>query len=372
MPLFTLTEAKPYHCGQMIRLLRKEQRNAMIALGVDQHRQLRTCFDGSAWRKAWLIDGKLAGLGGVLGTQLSSGGYIWLAFSDEATKHPQVMVKLVRRELAEIMQVKRMLVTTVYGEDKTSARFAEFMGFTEDGLDPDPEQRRYVLSQAMLDDRAAQTPVLREGAAFHPFMVYTAGRSRTAWLSAFLSYGQARCGNEAAIRFRGMTEVAAYFARRGHGSAETAGAPGWQLVNHFVPDMRSVVVRRAVDDIVASFARSEVASIARIDEDKLRRVIAYEVRCMEKLSQQPGVLTVDFDDLDRRDVVRAVFEHCLPYRFDEDWWQHMRVRNIQSSVADLFRYYRDNRDHVENFKRDCKRQLIALARSGALRTAEYA
>ncbi len=132
MPLFTLTEAKPYHCGQMIRLLRKSHKNALIALGVDQHRQLRTCFDGSAMRKAWLIDGKLAGLGGVLGTQLSSAGYIWLAVSEQATKYPVTMVKTARAQLSEIMQTKRLLIATIFEDDKPSARFAEAMGFTLD------------------------------------------------------------------------------------------------------------------------------------------------------------------------------------------------------------------------------------------------
>ncbi len=129
MPSFTLTEAKPYHCGQMIRLLRKSHRNALIALGVDQHRQLRTCFDGSAFRKAWMIDGKLAGLGGVLGTQLSSAGYIWLGVSEEAMKFPVTMVKTARQQLAEIMQTKRLLIATIFEDDKASARFAEALGF---------------------------------------------------------------------------------------------------------------------------------------------------------------------------------------------------------------------------------------------------
>jgi hypothetical protein len=142
------------------------------------------------------------------------------------------------------------------------------------------------------------------------------------------------------------------------------------LIEHCVPGIRSVVVRRPLDDIVTSFARSEVAHIASIDEDRLRKVIAYENRCLEKISARPGVLTVDFADLHKPEVCKAIFEHCLPYRFDEGWWLSMKDRNIQSNVTDIFRYYRDNREGVEGFKRNAKRALIALARDGVFDTRQ--
>jgi hypothetical protein len=73
---------------------------------------------------------------------------------------------------------------------------------------------------------------------------------------------------------------------------------------------------------------------------------------------------VDFADLHKPEVCAAIFERCLPYRFDEGWWLSMKDRNIQSNVTDIFRYYRDNREGVEQFKRNAKRALIALARGG--------
>lgn len=155
MPSFTLTEAKPYHCGQMIRLLRRAHKNALIALGVDQHRQLRTCFDGSAMRKAWLIDGKLAALGGVLGTQMSAAGYIWLAVSEQATDYPMALVHMVKTELNAVMQTKRLLIATVFEDDKASARFAEAMGFTLEKRNADHStwvlraQPSYPLNQSI-------------------------------------------------------------------------------------------------------------------------------------------------------------------------------------------------------------------------------
>lgn len=208
---------------------------------------------------------------------------------------------------------------------------------------------------------------LRHGVWFSPFIVYTAGRSRTAWLSEFLSYGQCHCYNEIAIRLRDMSDVCELFDCPGTGTAETAVAPAWQLIQHYVPNIRSVVVRRPADEIVASFARSEVAHIASIDEERLRRIVAYENRCLDKISMGSDVLTVEFGDLHKREVCAAIFEHCLPYHFDEGWWLSLKDRNIQADVAEIFRYYRDNREGIEEFKRNAKREMIVLARSGTLR-----
>lgn len=128
-PDFQIVEARAYHCGAMVRMLRAEHQRAIARLGVNAHRELRQRFDSSSFRRAWLIDGKLAALGGVTGSQLSSEGYVWLALSGLATRYPLEVVRETRRQLAALMVVKRSLVTSIIASDETSKRFAIFMGF---------------------------------------------------------------------------------------------------------------------------------------------------------------------------------------------------------------------------------------------------
>lgn len=128
-PVFQVIDAKPWHVGQMIRILRKQHQQAMAPLGVNGHRELRTAFDGSYMRRAWLIDGKLTGLGGVVGQTLESVGRVWLALSDEARNYPIEVIKEARRQLAEIMRTKHELATTVLPEDAAAIRLACFLGF---------------------------------------------------------------------------------------------------------------------------------------------------------------------------------------------------------------------------------------------------
>ena len=129
MTSFAIIEAKQHHCGFMARHLRLEHRAVVMGLGVHCHRELRARFDLSDWRRSWIVDGRVAGLGGVCGALLSPTGYVWLALTNEALAHPLAIVKETRRQLADIMLTKRELLTAILHEDAKSMRFAEFLGF---------------------------------------------------------------------------------------------------------------------------------------------------------------------------------------------------------------------------------------------------
>ena len=79
-----------------------------------------------------------------------------------------------------------------------------------------------------------------------PFIVYALPRSRTKWLSRFLTYGGWTCWHDVAVGMRSMADVDRFFARPNTGTAETGAAPGWMLLAQRFPDMRVVVVRRPV------------------------------------------------------------------------------------------------------------------------------
>lgn len=130
MPLFETIDAKAHHCGQIVRVLRREHRDALIMLGVDAHRELRACFDASYLRRAWFADGRLIGLGGIMGAAMSSSGFIWLALSEQATRYPVAAVKEARRQIAEALATKATLIAGTVTGDFTSARFIHALGFT--------------------------------------------------------------------------------------------------------------------------------------------------------------------------------------------------------------------------------------------------
>ncbi len=136
MSRFAILEAQPYHCGQIVRKLREEHQEAITWLGINSHREIRDKFDASTFRRAWTIDGRLAGLGGVVGTAISSEGFVWLALTNEASRHPYAVAREAIRQIDEIMVTKRTLHTCLIPEDKTALRFASKLGF--EIIDPIP------------------------------------------------------------------------------------------------------------------------------------------------------------------------------------------------------------------------------------------
>ncbi|MBB3453884.1 hypothetical protein FHT86_002140 [Rhizobium sp. BK313] len=163
MPVFSIEEAKPYHCGQMVRILRTEHQQAIARVQLGTHRQMRGCFDASCFRKAWMIEGRLAGLGGIIGTVASPTGFVWLALSNEALRYPVAIVKEARKQLAEIMVVKRELATTIIEGDEAAKRLAIFLGFhvADDGpgAPANSKKDRQVLMRHMENRQDIRVPV---------------------------------------------------------------------------------------------------------------------------------------------------------------------------------------------------------------------
>lgn len=163
MTEFRTIEARAYHCGQMCRLLRIEHQEAVAQIGIDAHRELRARFEASVFRRAWLINGKLAALFGVTGGMLSSGGFLWLALSVEAQRHPVAIVKEGRRQLDDIMRTKRELATTILGHDHAALRLAIFFGFHVSDHGPGKRaidcQGRRVLSRFVRDVPDHRMPI---------------------------------------------------------------------------------------------------------------------------------------------------------------------------------------------------------------------
>lgn len=128
-PSFQIVQAKPWHCGAMARRLRPEHRQAVAMLGIDAHYELRDRFDDSAFRRAWLVDGQLAALGGVTGPAAAATGLVWLAVGFNALHHPVSIAREAQRQIVGLMRMKRELVTTLLPGDHAAMRMAVFLGF---------------------------------------------------------------------------------------------------------------------------------------------------------------------------------------------------------------------------------------------------
>lgn len=205
-----------------------------------------------------------------------------------------------------------------------------------------------------------------------PFIIYALPRSRTAWLANFLSYKEYKCHHEQAIFMRNMDNVKEFFSRPFIGSSETAAAPGRKLILSVVPNMKEVVILRPVNEVVDSMMNVDVGGVASYDREKLQKGMEYGDRILRKIAKDPNVLTISYADLDKQETCAAIFEHCLPYKFDKSWWESLKDKNIQADAKAVLGYYFKNRAPIEAFKKYCKSELRRLMRAGQISTYRMA
>lgn len=190
-----------------------------------------------------------------------------------------------------------------------------------------------------------------------PFIVYGMPRSRTFWISRFMSYGKYQCAHDQLPYLRSLDDAKSWLSQDWTGTAETAAAPWWRLAQHFRPDLRVLVVRRPVADVMESLLSLDMRGICAISPDLLAVELGRINRRLDRIERQPGVLSVRFDDLDQEDVCGAAFEHCTGYAHDPDWWRSFSEINLQRDVPAQMRYHLAHRRQLASFANAAKVQF---------------
>ena len=189
-----------------------------------------------------------------------------------------------------------------------------------------------------------------------PFIVMGLPRSRTAWLSRFLTYGDYVCGHEELRHARSLDDVRAWFAQPCIGSAETMAAPWWRLIDQFAPNARIVVVRRPVGEVVESLMRLPGCVFNR---DVLTREMTKLDRKLDQIEARTDCLSVTFKDLATEATCAAVFEHCLGLPHDHAHWAVLDGVNVQCDMRALVRYAEAYRPALTKLAAVAKHQTLA-------------
>lgn len=189
-----------------------------------------------------------------------------------------------------------------------------------------------------------------------PFVVFALPRSRTAWLSRFLSYQNWHCGHEEVRHCRSFDDVKSWLDQMCIGTVETAAAPFWRLLP---PETRIVTVRRPPADVMLSLSAPGFAVDPLVMLPVLRRADAKLDQIEARL---PGVLSVRYADLATEATCAAVFEHCLPYRHDPRWWAKCDAVNVQINVEPILRYFAAYQPQIAAACAEAKARTIAKLR----------
>lgn len=191
------------------------------------------------------------------------------------------------------------------------------------------------------------------------FIIHALPRSRTCWISKFLTYRDYTCHHETAMSWRTPDDYKTLFTTRNTGSAETGVAQGWWLLQHAVPGIKTVVIRRPVEEVMTSLLELDGGRL-QWDEAKLRRIIQYSDRMLDKISRYPDVESFNFHDLDKMETCKRLFEFVLPYTFDVKWWGSLKNNNVQLNMRELLKYRQMHRQEIDEFKDSCFLELRKL------------
>lgn len=185
------------------------------------------------------------------------------------------------------------------------------------------------------------------------FLILSLPRSRSAWLSRFLTYGGWHCGHDEAVRWRSMEDARAWFSMDRTGSAETSIAPFWRL---FPPHVRLVTVRRPVMEVVESCIRAGAPERAR---GRLETALRRHDRKLDQIERRvPGLLRVEYADLASETVCARLFKHCLGLPHDSRRWSRLDRENIQIDFPWMIRYMEAHREHVEKLSATARHVML--------------
>lgn len=171
-----------------------------------------------------------------------------------------------------------------------------------------------------------------------PFLVLALPRSRTAWLSRFLNYGPWTCWHEQARYLRNVSDARTWLAQPYTGTAETSIARWWRLLPIIRPDVRLLVIRRPIDEVIESLMRIEIGDGRVFDRRKLETQMGKFDRSLDQIERHLPALSIRYQDLETEDACRQAFEHCLGLPHDHGWWEALAPVNVQCDMRALVRY----------------------------------
>ncbi len=187
-----------------------------------------------------------------------------------------------------------------------------------------------------------------------PFLILALPRSRTAWLSRFLSYGDWACGHEELRHCRSLDDIKAWFSQPFTGTIETAATPFWRLLDTLAPGVRIITIRRPVKEVISSLKNTGLGF-----DDRIGKVIHYLDSKLDQIEARvQGVKSVRFSELDDEASCAALFEHALGIAHNHEHWRRLAGQNIQIDLRAMCRYAEAYRPALE--------KLTATARHRSL------
>lgn len=168
------------------------------------------------------------------------------------------------------------------------------------------------------------------------FAVYSLSRSRSYWLSQFLTYGKYYCTHGLRVRAKSLDWFKGYLSAENIGVADPGLLELYHVMISNFPDHKQVVVHRPLEEINASFAKLGVDY----------KEPEYRLKLLKTIGSIPGVLNVTFEELKTLEGCKKVFEFCLDREFDYGWYDEMKDKNLQVDMPKTIELFLANQKQM--------------------------
>jgi len=106
------------------------------------------------------------------------------------------------------------------------------------------------------------------------------------------------------------------------GAVEINAVPAWRIIRKELPDLKTVLIRRPLLEVMRSFAMADrtdgnISDLAAMDA------------MLDLIATQPGVMSVEYRALETPVMCKWLFEHCLEIEADFDWYINVAQLHIQ-------------------------------------------
>jgi hypothetical protein len=193
-----------------------------------------------------------------------------------------------------------------------------------------------------------------------PFLGLALPRSRTNWLSNYLTYGPWTCWHERIPTMRTLDDIKAWLSQDFTGSMETTGAPFWRTAIKIRPDLRILIVRRPVGEVVDSIMKIDMQGVCRFDPVILTKTLTTLNHKLDQIeARAPNVMSVRYDDLANEFTCARVFQYCTGLSHNHGWWSKLDAENLQCGLPSQMRYMFANSAAITRLAATVKRVSLS-------------
>jgi hypothetical protein len=171
------------------------------------------------------------------------------------------------------------------------------------------------------------------------FIVLALPRSRTFWLSQFLTYNNYYCSHEELRNCRSLQDVKSFLSLNCFGSAETAAAPWWRTIRKLSPETKILSIRRKPEEVISSLCKINLFELGKFPKNQIEKLIFRQDLKLSQVEKRVPCFSVPFEELDSEETIKKVFEFCLPFEFDKNHHSRYKDKNLQTSTLYLMRQF---------------------------------